>query len=118
MIVSDFTTHGRFCREFPRFIQGESALLRVSFDGELRSGVTISSATASVMGSTVVTLSSVTPSTASWVISESTVASGRACSFTASGFTAPDNYTIRLTATLSDGQVLNRYPRWACGYSS
>lgn len=121
MIPTDFTTHRRYCREYPEIVAGETILCRVSFDEELRtspSTVTVSSVTLSSFAGFGLTLSSVTYSTASWVISGSTVASGRAISFSAAGNVAGTRYGVMMTATTSDGQVLKRIARWDCGTSS
>ena len=108
------------CLEFPAVVQGDTPTLKMNWAPELASGVTITGASISMVGtgSTDVTFGTIHVSTESLIISNSTATAGQALWFSVTGFSAQNEYRVRAKATFTDSQIVTRFARFRCVASS
>lgn len=109
------------CPERPNVIAGEVEVGAFNFNAVLASSESLSGTpTVSVIGSTELTISSVTVSTASMVISGSTVSAGRAITYKVIGFSALTEYRLRATCDTNSSPARTKVAigRFLCNPSS
>ena len=103
-------------KQRPFVVEGEIRNARYSFDDALRAGDTLTGTPTIVeVTTTDLAISNKLVSTSSLVIEGETVTTGRAVTFTVTGFQrATRRYTIKMTVTAVSGETIIRYLRLPC----